>query len=61
MQPSFVRYVCTGLEITMKDDTKLYVYISKKKLSPLSIELDKEKEEAENIKKFCDKIIQKYK
>ena len=61
IRPAYMRYVCTGIRFTMKNGQVMYAYLSKQKLSQLSIQFDKEKKEAEAIKKFCDKIIAKYK
>ena len=55
------KYVYTGIKFTMKNGDILYAYISKMKLSQTSIQFDKERKEAEKIKNFCDKIINKYK
>lgn len=61
IKPAYMRYVCTGIKFTMKNGDIYYAYLSKDKLSQLSSQFDKEKKEAEEIKKFCAKIITKYK
>lgn len=49
-----------GLKLTMKDNTVLGVYISKEKTFVNSDVYNKDREEAESIKLFIEKIIEKY-
>lgn len=49
-----------GLKLTMKDNTVLGVYISKEKTFVNSDVYNKDREEAESIKMFIEKIIEKY-
>lgn len=49
-----------GLKLTMRDNTVLGVYISKEKTFVNSDVYNKDREEAETIKLFIEKIIEKY-
>lgn len=49
-----------GLKLTMRDNTVLGVYISKEKTFVNSDVYNKDREEAESIKLFIEKIIEKY-
>lgn len=49
-----------GLKLTMRDHTVLGVYISKEKTFVNSDVYNKDREEAETIKVFIEKIIEKY-
>lgn len=47
-----IKNVYVGLEITLKDNKKIYAYISEHKQQQFSDEFNKEKKEAENIKEM---------
>lgn len=49
-----------GLKLTMRDNTVLGVYISKEKTFVNSDVYNKDREEAESIKLFIEKITEKY-
>lgn len=52
--------VYVGLILEMTDLTKAYVYISDAPVQINALQFHKDMEEANGIKQFCDKIIEKY-